>query len=46
MTKEQADAKMNELKADKAWATAYLNGDKNKQAEFQKLMQISAGTAK
>lgn len=46
MTKEQADAKMNELKADKAWATAYLNGDKNKQAEFQKLMEISVGTAK
>jgi hypothetical protein len=46
ITKEQADAKIAELRADKAWSTAYLNGDKNKQAEFQKLMEISVGTAK
>jgi hypothetical protein len=46
ITAEQANAKIAELRADKAWSTAYLNGDKNKQAEFQKLMEISVGTAK
>lgn len=46
MTAEQARAKMDELKADKAWASAYLGGDKNKQAEFQRLMEISLQTAK
>lgn len=45
MTKEAADAKIAELRADKAWSTAYLNGDKNKQAEMMKLQNISAGTA-
>lgn len=46
MTAEQASAKINELKADKAWASSYLGGDKNKQAEMQRLTEISLGTAK
>lgn len=45
MTAEQAKTKMAELQADKAWSSAYLSGDKNKQAEFQKLVNISLGTA-
>lgn len=46
MSAEQASAKIKELQADKAWASAYLGGDKNKQAEMQNLQTIVAGTAK
>lgn len=46
MTKEAADAKIAELRADKTWSSAYLDGDKNKQAEMLKLQEISAGTAR
>jgi hypothetical protein len=46
MTAEQANAKITELRADKAWTSAYLGGDKNKQAEMQRLQEISVGTAK
>lgn len=46
MTAEQAGAKIKELQADRAWSSAYLNGDKNKQAEMQRLQEISVGTAK
>lgn len=46
MTKETADAKIAALRADKAWSSAYLGGDKNKQAEMLRLQEISAGTAK
>lgn len=46
MTADQANAKIKELQADKTWASAYLGGDKNKQEEFQRLQQISVGTAK
>jgi hypothetical protein len=46
ITAEQANAKIAELRADKAWSTSYLNGDKNKGAEMLRLQEISAGTAK
>lgn len=46
MTADQANAKIKELQADKAWSSAYLTGDKNKQAEMQTLQAISVGTAK
>lgn len=46
MTAEQANAKIASLRADPAWSSAYLGGDKNKAAEMLKLQEISVGTAK
>ncbi len=40
MTKDEAQAKVNALKADPAWSKAYLSGDKNKAAEMTQLMEI------
>lgn len=43
MTPAQAQSKIGELKNDKAWATAYLGGDKSKVTELSKLTAIANG---
>lgn len=43
LTKEQAAARMTELKADKAWTERYLNGDVAANRELQALIAITAG---
>lgn len=40
MTREEAQTKVNQLKADPTWSAAYLKGDKGKLDEMTQLMQI------
>ncbi len=43
MTREQAVAQVSELKADKVWVTAYLNGDSEKRRQMNALTSIITG---
>lgn len=43
MSAQQALAKIQALKSDPAWTKAYLNGDKDKMAEMQRLFQLANG---
>lgn len=41
MSPAEAQAKINSLKADKAWTSAYLQGDASKKAEMERLIKIA-----
>lgn len=41
MAPAEAQAKINALKADKAWTTAYLQGDATKKAEMERLIKVA-----
>lgn len=41
MSPAEAQAKIKSLSADKAWATAYLNGDAAKKAEMERLTKLA-----
>jgi hypothetical protein len=41
LTKEEANAKIAQLRSNPEWATAYLKGDANKVAEMTQLMEIA-----
>lgn len=41
----EAQAKINALKSDKAWTTAYLQGDATKKAEMERLIKIAYPTS-
>lgn len=43
MTRDQALSRISELKADKAWAQSYLNGDATKKREMADLHRIAYG---
>ena len=44
MTREQAQSRINDLKADKAWVGRYLDGGSQEKREMLALMQIVADT--
>jgi hypothetical protein len=44
MTPDQAQARLNTLKADKEWGKKYLNGDADARAEVERLNRIISGT--
>lgn len=44
MSPAEAQAKINSLKADKAWTTAYLQGDAGKKGEMERLIKIAYPT--
>jgi hypothetical protein len=41
MAPAEAQAKINALKADKAWTSAYLQGDATKKAEMERLIKVA-----
>ena len=41
MTPAQAQARIGELKADRAWTQKYVAGDADARAEFQRLHQLA-----
>ncbi|NOV24166.1 hypothetical protein E5S69_11650 [Cupriavidus necator] len=44
MSPAEAQAKINSLKSDKAWTSAYLQGDQAKKAEMERLIKIAYPT--
>lgn len=44
MSPSEAQAKINSLKADKAWTQAYLQGDAGKKAEMERLIKVAYPT--